>query len=113
MDNRTIKKIDKIETKVDLLEVSVNKLGISVDGMAEEVLKHGSSLDYIEENMATKDDMNRVLTAVDKVLKEVLDVRVEQVAHTGSHMRVDETLAGHDKRIKKLESPSAVAYQIK
>ena len=56
---------------------------------------------------------NGVYDKMDEVYKEVLDMRTEQAMHTGSHQRIDDELAEHDKRIKKLESSPAVAHSVK
>ncbi len=55
---------------------------------------------------------NDAMTKMDAVYKEVLDMRQEQAMHTGAHQRVDETIDEHDRRIKRLESPTSVAHSI-
>ncbi|MBI2011526.1 hypothetical protein HYS91_02040 [Candidatus Daviesbacteria bacterium] len=57
----------------------------------------------IREEMMTKEVGNKILNAVDSVLGEVKAMREEQVMHVGSHQRIDEKLAEHDKRLKNLE----------
>jgi hypothetical protein len=47
-----------------------------------------------------------IFTNLDKTYKEVLDMRTEQAAHQSQHDRVE-------KKLKKLEGPSATAHQLK
>jgi len=51
---------------------------------------------------------NKTYERMDAVFKEVVDMRVEQAAHIGSHDRVDEKLEVHGEQLKRLESKSAV-----
>lgn len=51
----------------------------------------------IEENMATKDDFRQVMTALDKVLKEVLAIRQEQTMHVEDHRRINDRLDAIEK----------------
>lgn len=51
----------------------------------------------IEENMATKDDFRRVMTVLDKVLKEVLAMRQEQTMHVENHRRINDRLDAIEK----------------
>lgn len=56
---------------------------------------------------------DKVYDRMDAVYKEVLAVRLEQSVHTGSHERIDDDLENHEKRLKKIESPSITAHQIR
>ena len=49
-------------------------------------------LEKIKEETASKDDFRKVMTVLDKVLKEVLDMRQEQTMHVGDHRRIDDRL---------------------
>ncbi len=45
-----------------------------------------------------------ILEHLDKIYKEVLANRDERVMHQGSHLRMQEVLDNHEKKIKKLET---------
>lgn len=51
----------------------------------------------IEENMTTKDDFRRVMTVLDKVLKEVLAMRQEQTMYVEDHRRINDRLDAIEK----------------
>lgn len=55
---------------------------------------------------------DKVYDRMDAVYKEVLSIRQEQAAHAGGHQRINDNLDDHEKRLKKLESPSITAHQI-
>lgn len=62
----------------------------------------------INESEARLDEKNRgyrdqILTGIDKVVKELLDMREENAASTLHFERTDEKLKEHDIRIKTLE----------
>jgi len=67
----------------------------------DEVIKYLVKLDNriskIELNYSTKEDINRVMDGVDRVLKELIDMRTE---HSTLTLRVDD----HDVKINKLEA---------
>lgn len=62
-------------------------------------------LEKISEETASKDDLRRVMTVLDKVLKEVLDMRQEQTMHVGDHRRID-------ARFEAIEKVPAVAQHL-
>ena len=61
------------------------------------------TIERLEEKMATKGDINRVMTALDHVLKETITTRQEQAAHYQQHEDVNTEINGLKKRVKKLE----------
>lgn len=68
-----------------------------------EIVKNRAEFEQKFENMATKEDFNRVMTAVDAVLGEVKAMRLEQAAHFQQHQDIDEKIKNHDSRLKKME----------
>ncbi|MBI2459129.1 MAG: hypothetical protein HYV53_01080 [Parcubacteria group bacterium] len=69
--------------------------------------------DYFEEkleeklkNLATKEDIDKVLTAVDGIAHKHQGFEVEMAANQGAHNRLGKNIAGHEIRIKKLELPA-------
>ena len=64
--------------------------------------------DYLEEkleNLATKEDANKILTAVDGIVHKHQSFEVEMAANLGAHDRLNKKIDGHEIRLKKLESP--------
>ena len=69
--------------------------------------------DYFEEklaekleNMATKQDVNKILTAVSGIASKHQSFEVEMAANLGAHDRLGKKIDGHEVRIKKLELPA-------
>ncbi len=59
-------------------------------------------LEKIREETASKDDLRKVMTVLDKVLKEVLAMRQEQSFHVGAHDEIN-------RRLDVIEEAPAVA----
>lgn len=59
-------------------------------------------------NHATKSDIkrleNKILNSEVKILGELKDMREEFSTHQFSHMRINDELQEHDKRLKNLEA---------
>ena len=60
-------------------------------------------LDDKLENLATKEDVNKILTAVDGIAKKHEDFKTELASNQGAHDRMSETITDHEIRMKKLE----------
>ena len=50
---------------------------------------------------------DEIMTGIDKVVKELQDMREENAAGTLHLERLDETVDDHEKRITRLETPQA------
>lgn len=59
----------------------------------------------IKDEMATKEDSNRVLNLVDQVLGEVKAIRIEQSAHSVRHDDIEE-------RVTNIEKIPVIAHQL-
>ncbi len=59
-------------------------------------------LEKIREEMATKEDFRKVMTVLDKVLKEVLDMRQEQSFHIQSHDDIRGEITVIQKKLNQL-----------
>lgn len=62
-------------------------------------------LEKVREEMASKDDLRKVMTVLDKVLKEVLAMRQEQTMHVEDHRRIND-------RLDDIEKVPAVAQHL-
>jgi len=61
------------------------------------------AMERLEEKMATKTDIDRVMTTLDAVLGEVKAIRQEQTINSQRFDDTDQELSGLRKRVKKLE----------
>ncbi|MEI6596884.1 MAG: hypothetical protein WCL13_01585 [bacterium] len=73
--------------------------------------------DYFEEklaekleNLATKEDVNKILTAVDGIAKKHQDFEVESAANVGAHDRFEEKFTKTNSRVKILEEKLGVNH---
>ena len=62
-------------------------------------------LEELKREMATKEDINKILTAVDGVAHKHQNFEVEMAANQGAHDRLSKKIDGHEIRLKKLELP--------
>lgn len=83
------------------LKAAVAKNQVSIDKLAIQTLKNTGDIEWMKENMATKADHNRVMTALDKVLTEVMINRDERIASTEWLKRLDNEKADK-KEVERL-----------
>ncbi|MEA3464087.1 MAG: hypothetical protein U9R14_03370 [Patescibacteria group bacterium] len=60
-------------------------------------------LKELKEEMAAKEDINKILTAVDGIAKQHEDFKAELTANQGAHDRFEEKFIKTDKRIQVVE----------
>ena len=61
----------------------------------------------LKETMATKDDLQVILSAVDGLAKSVTTFQTELASNQGAHDRIEEKVNNHGVRIGKLETSAA------
>lgn len=106
-----IQKLKKVfATKDDLKSFATKDV---VNNIAVEVVGIKHKIADIEERMATKDDLRKVMTTVESVLGEVKAMREEQSTHYQQHE--DNRLEHKEfrKRLDQIESVPVIAHQIK
>lgn len=59
-------------------------------------------LEKIREEMATKDDLRKLMVVLDKVLKEVLDMRQEQTMHVQTHRDIEDEIESVKKKLNQI-----------
>lgn len=62
------------------------------------------AIERLEEKMATREDINRVMTTLDAVLGEVKAMRIEQSANSQRFDDHDQEISGLKNSVKKLEA---------
>jgi len=63
-------------------------------------------LKELKREVATKEDVNKILTAVDGIAHKHQSFEVEMTANLGAHDRMNKKIDGHEARLKKLELPA-------
>ena len=93
-----------------MAQKSIKKSKMTLDKLAQmtqrEFLHLNGEIAEIRENMATKEDVNKILTAVDGIASKHQSFEVEMAANLGAHDRLGKKIDGHEVRIKKLELPA-------
>jgi hypothetical protein len=93
----------EISTKNDLkaLENRMDKMDNKTDKMLINLLSNKDDLKNLEERMDKK--MDKILTAVDGIAKQLKVSKEENAANQGAHDRMQKNIDKHEVRIKKLE----------
>ncbi|MBI2459132.1 MAG: hypothetical protein HYV53_01095 [Parcubacteria group bacterium] len=69
-------------------------------------------LKELKQEMATKEDINKILTAVDGVAKKHQNFEVEMAANVGAHERFEKKFIKTNKRVKVLEKELSVSQVV-
>ena len=97
MSNNMRRELNELKETVASTNSMLNRTMISV---AQLVGSMADMRQYLAENMATKQDISHLSSRMDGFSGLLLDSRHRWAVHA-------ETLADHDERIKKLETPKA------
>ena len=96
--------ISKLDGKIDCvkseLKEDIAKLDAKIDRVAGELVKTQSDVRDIKASMSTKDDISRVLKAIDAFAKQTMDNRRTLLVY-------DDILGKHETRIAALEAKSS------
>ncbi len=98
---KTDDKVDKLGNRVDKLDKRVDKLDNKLDKLVVSVIKNTEDIKDIREKMATKEDVNKILTAVDDIAKKFDDHNIEHVANQAAHDRFEERITQIEKSYLK------------
>ncbi len=79
-------KFDNIDKKFDKIDDKLEDHDQKLDFLARTVAEHSEKLDYVLDNMATKEDMSKIMNTLDKIV--------------GLYTKKDEeqTLLAHDQK---------------
>ena len=109
---RLDQKIDRLDQKLDQnisrLDGNISRLDQKIDRVVVEVVKTQSDIREIKHDMATKmatkDDINRILNAIDAFAKKSESDHGAVVLHGQVLTEVQVDLKNHEQRLKTLES---------
>ena len=94
----------KLSGKIDSVETKVTRLEDITKSIARDVIKTQSDISAIQERMATRDDINRIMNAVDRFGAEAIAYRNQDMIRGNTIMDHTEKLTNHETRIQKLEA---------
>ena len=94
------KEIERVDNKVDTLDTKVNKIAV-------ELLQTSTRLQRVEENMATKEDVNKILNAIDNFTLKTETYDRKAIVHDHRIKEAESELQNHETRIAHLENISS------
>jgi len=86
------KDIAGVKKDVARIDKKVGDLDKKVDRVIIDQISTKEDIKEVKETMATKEDINKVLNALDKVIKDNDDIKVEQTANVAAHDRFEKRL---------------------
>ncbi|MBU2574948.1 MAG: hypothetical protein KKH28_12810 [Elusimicrobia bacterium] len=92
---------NKLDNKLDSLKFELRE---DIKRVALEVEKIHSRVNRIEDRMATKDDVNRILNAIDKFAADAEFYRKKDMLRVNLLTEHEDELKTHENRISLLES---------
>ena len=106
------KELKAAETRLDQkIDSSVQRLDQKIDGvhrsLAIEIVKTHAKIDAVSDKLAgiaTKDDVNRIMNAIDKFAEQAKHYERADVIRGQTLVEVEIKIKDHDQRIKALES---------
>jgi acetolactate synthase small subunit len=97
------KRFDEHDKRFDEIDKRFDQVDSQIDFLVRKSLNHEDRLDRIEENMATKDDIEKITNTLDKlvVLHEVRNQEVAILAH--SLLVTKDKVEEHDRDIRMIK----------
>ena len=96
VEKRLSQRIDKVEAELHAVE---KRLDQKIDRVASQLVQTQADIREIKETMATKEDVSRILIAIDRFARKAEAYDRQAVLH--GHILTD-----HEKRLASLESNS-------
>ena len=109
----------ELNGKIDLVRADLNEVKTELNGKIDSVknelkddfkrvsidlVKLQTKVERIEERMATKDDMSRIMNSIDKFASEFISYRNRDILRGDEIMKHTELLQNHETRLEKLET---------
>ncbi|MCG2726770.1 MAG: hypothetical protein L6420_11080 [Elusimicrobia bacterium] len=91
----------KLNQKIDSVETKLNK---KTENVFIELLKTQADVRNIKETMATKNDINRIMNAIDVFAGEAKDYRRKDADRDHMLMEQHDKLQNHENRISAIEA---------
>ena len=99
-DMATKKDLNEVKQDVSALKTDMGSVKQSIGKLAVQTLKNTEDIEWIKENMVTKNDHNKVMTALDEVLRIVKKTDIEQTAVNARLERVEREKADKTEVVK-------------
>ncbi|MCB4790720.1 MAG: hypothetical protein LHV68_02420 [Elusimicrobia bacterium] len=97
-------RFDKVDERFQKIDGRFDKVELALQNQAAAIISNTEDIKIIKETMATKDDVQKILSAVDNIARDVIDVGRKSVVNTHRINEMDIKIEEHEKRISRLES---------
>ena len=97
-------KTDSLDNKITRLDDKVARLEDVTKNIALDMVRAQSDINDIKERMATKDDINRIMSAIDTYTAEAISYRNRDTLRGGKIMEHETKLSNHENRLTSLET---------
>ena len=94
----------RLDQNVARLDQNITRLDQKIDRVAVALVNTQADVREIRNTMSTKDDINRVLTAIDSFAKKAQNYDRVAVLHGRTLVEVEVSLKDHGERLEALES---------
>ena len=96
--NERLNKVDKRFEEID------KKIDNSVIRLSKEIIKNSEEIKILKETVATKEDVQKIITAIDSFAGKTEDHERKAITNTHRLNELEPKVEGHEKRIATLES---------
>lgn len=95
--------VAKHEGKFEKIDKTLERLNERFDKIDSLLMNHDHRLFWIEENMATKDDIKGLVGIIDHWGKSIQDIKVDHTFSVEWLTRMQEQLGWHEQDIRKVK----------
>lgn len=86
--------------RLDIVDKRFEKIEFALQNQANELIRHREKID----TLATKDDVDKILSAVDNIARNVIDVERKSIVNTHRINEIETKIEEYGKRISRLET---------
>ena len=97
-------KFKNIDDKFKNIDTRFDKIELALQNQAKAILRNTDDISIIKETMATKDDIQKIITAIDSFAQKSQDVERKAIVNTHRIIELEDNFKEHDRRIGALES---------
>ena len=96
--------MDNIDKRFEQVDKRLEQVDGSINRLAKSIITINDRVDSIEQKMSTKDDVQRIITAIDNLTGMTLDHENKAITNTHRLNEIEPKVEDHEKRIVALES---------
>jgi len=102
--NKVDERFSKIDERFNKVDERFDKLELALRNQAKAILRNTDDINIIKETMATKDDIHKILTAIDSFAQKSQDVERKSIVNTHRIVELETKYSNLDERVSTLEA---------